>query len=112
MISPKPLVTVQVQYINHDNVVNTDPFMASLTYLLRGDSSCELGRGWSYSVLADLGLFLALLPCSPECCWRLPWRACREVGRRTVTAGIQRNGTLGCVALTVGGGGGKEVAGV
>ena len=58
-------IGISLQYITTDDVVNTTHGIASLTYLLRGDSSWELGRGWSCSTLADLGLFPALLPCSP-----------------------------------------------
>ena len=58
-------------YIYLDKVVYVSHFkwksssLWGFTYLLRGDSSCELGRGWSCSTLADLGLFPALLPCPP-----------------------------------------------
>ena len=82
------------------------------TCLLRGDSFSELARGWSCSALTDLCPFPTLFPCSPGVLLKVRLDYVRGGQEEDCLCQDPGHWTLGCAALTVGGGRGKEVAGV
>ena len=73
---------------------------------------CELGRGWSYSALADLGLFPTPLPCSPGVLLEAPLEGMQGDQEEDCLCEDVKEWDTGVCRIDCWGGGRKEVEGV